>query len=130
MQNTYFVQVLLVGIGGFIGSSARFVISGLVHRFLPFTTFPFGTLTVNILGCLAVGFLGGLLELRQVLGPSQRLFLMIGILGGFTTFSTFAYEALGLLHAAEFGRSIVYVVGHAVLGLTAAWLGYLGAQSL
>jgi len=130
MHRSYFGQMLLVGLGGFVGSAARFGTAGLVHRMLPMTTFPFGTLAVNILGCLAIGCLGGLMELRQVLGPAQRLFLMIGVLGGFTTFSTFAYETLGLLHAAEMGRAILNVAGHAVLGLAAAWVGYVGVQYL
>lgn len=90
--------------------------------------FPIGTVTVNVLGCLAIGFLGGLLELRQVLDPEHRAFVLIGVLGGFTTFSTFAYETLGLLHAAEFGRSLLNIVGHVLLGIGAAWIGYLCAQ--
>ena len=92
------------------------------------TTFPYGTLAVNVLGCLVIGFLGGLLELRQLLNPAHRVFILIGMLGGFTTFSTFAYETLGLLHAAEFGRSLLNIAGHVILGIGAAWFGYLCAQ--
>lgn len=130
MNSTILGQILLVGLGGFVGSAARFVVAGLVHRVIPLSTFPYGTLAVNVLGCLAIGFLGGLMELRDVLGPSQRLFLLVGVLGGFTTFSSLAYETLGLFHAAEFGRSIANVAGHVVLGLTAAWVAYRGAQYL
>lgn len=130
MTNTYLGQLLVVGTGGFLGSAARYALSGLVHRGLPSLAFPVGTLAVNVLGCLIIGFLGGLLETRQVLGPSQRLFLLIGVLGGFTTFSTFSYETLGLLHAAEFAKSLLNVVGHVGVGLFAAWVGYLGAQYL
>jgi fluoride exporter len=126
----YLGQVFLVGVGGFLGSAARFVLSGLVHRFLPLSTFPYGTLAVNVLGCLVIGFLGGMMELRQVLGPSHRLFLLIGVLGGFTTFSTFAYETLGLIHGAQFAKSAVNVAAQVVLGMAAAWAGYVGAQSL
>ncbi len=102
----------------------------MVHRVIPLSTFPYGTLAVNVLGCLAIGFLGGLMELRDVLGPSQRLFLLVGVLGGFTTFSSLAYETIGLFHAAEFGRSLANVAGHVVLGLAAAWVAYRGAQYL
>lgn len=66
--------------------------------------------------------------MRQVLDPSQRAFVLIGLLGGFTTFSTFAYETLGMLHAAEFGRSLCNIAAHVVLGLGAVWVGYVLAQ--
>ena len=130
MTNTYLGQLLVVGTGGFLGSAARYALSGLVHHGFPSIAFPVGTLAVNVLGCLIIGVLGGLLETRQLLGPTQRLFLLIGVLGGFTTFSTFSYETLGLLHAAEFGKSLLNVLGHVGIGLFAAWLGYLGAQYL
>jgi CrcB protein len=122
--------MLLVGAGGFVGSVARFTLSGFVQRMAPASSFPFGTLAVNVAGCLAIGFLGGMLEIRQMLTPTTRLFVMIGLLGGFTTFSTFAYETLGLAHGAELGRALLNAVAQLVLGLGAAWLGYVGAQSL
>jgi CrcB protein len=122
--------MLLVGAGGFVGSVARFTLSGFVQRMAPASSFPFGTLAVNVAGCLAIGFLGGMLEIRQMLTPTTRLFVMIGLLGGFTTFSTFAYETLGLAHGAELGRALLNTVAQLVLGLGAAWLGYVGAQSL
>ena len=130
MDSSYLGRVLLVGLGGFVGSSARFVASGLVHRMFPLSTFPIGTFAVNVAGCLAIGFLGGLLELRQMLGPAQRLFLLLGVLGGFTTFSTFAYETLSLAHASEVMKAALNVAGQVLLGLLAAWAGYLGAQTL
>ena len=130
MMSSYVVKVLIVGLGGFIGSGARYALSGLVHR-LPFLgTFPHGTLVVNVVGCLAIGFLGGIMELRQALGPSQRLFLLIGVLGGFTTFSTFAYETLSMAHASDFAKVALNIAAHVVLGLAAAWAGYACAQQL
>jgi len=123
-------QALLVGAGGFLGSAFRFLAGGFVHRFTPASTFPYGTLTVNVLGCLAIGFLGGMLEVRQALGPGERLFLIVGVLGGFTTFSSFAYETLGLVHGADFGRALANVGASLILGLSAAWLGYAAAQAL
>ena len=129
MNKTFLWQILVVGLGGFCGSVARFLLSGLVHRLLP-PAFPYGTLVVNVIGCLAIGYLGGLVQVRSLLGPSQRLFLLIGVLGGFTTFSTFAYETLGLAQGSEFAKAALNTGAHVTLGLTAAWLGYVSAQNL
>ena len=130
MHQSYVGLLILVGLGGFLGSGTRFALSGLVHRLVPYGMFPWGTLSVNVVGCLAIGFLGGFLELRQMLGPGQRLFLLIGFLGGFTTFSTFAFETLGLAQDSELWKAGLNVMAHVVMGLAAAWLGYVGAQSL
>ncbi len=130
MQKTYLGQLVVVGLGGALGSAARFAVSGWVQRLAPDGTFPYGTLAVNVTGCLAIGFLGGLMEVRQVLGPTLRLFLLLGVLGGFTTFSTFAFETLGLAHGAELLKAAANGAAHLALGLGAAWLGYAGAQNL
>jgi len=116
--------LLLVGAGGCLGSVGRYLLGGWVHRLLPFAAFPAGTLAVNVLGCLLIGLLGGLMEHRQLLGSDLRLFLLIGVLGGFTTFSSFAYETLALGRDAEPGRALVNVGAQVVLGLVACWLGY------
>lgn len=120
--------LLLVGAGGFVGSVGRYLVSGWVHRAVPFAGFPYGTLVVNVLGCLVIGLAGGVVESRQLFGPDLRIFLLIGVLGGFTTFSSFAYESLALARDAELARAFANVAGQVLLGLTAAWLGYaLGA---
>ena len=116
-------QIILVGIGGFIGSVFRFLLSGFVHRLVPLSEFPFGTFAVNVIGCLLIGLLNGLAETRQVIGPELRLFLMIGILGGFTTFSAFGYETLSLIRGAEVFRAMGNVFLHVLFGLVAVWLG-------
>jgi len=130
MNPSLFGQALLVGLGGFVGSAGRFLVGGLAHRLFPESTFPIGTLVVNVAGSLVIGLLGGLMATRQAVGPSQRLFLMIGVLGGFTTFSSFAYETLGLLQSSEFARAAFNIGGQIVLGLAAAWLGYVLARNL
>ena len=129
MSGTLLWQSLVVGLGGFCGSVARFLLSGLVHRLLP-PVFPYGTLVVNLVGCLAIGYFGGLVQVRSLLGPSQRLFLLIGVLGGFTTYSTFAYETLGLAQGSEFLKAVLNIGAHVMLGFIAAWLGYLSAHHL
>ena len=116
-------QIILVGIGGFIGAVFRFLLSGFVHRLVPLSEFPFGTLAVNVVGCLLIGLLNGLAETRQVIGPELRLFLMIGMLGGFTTFSAFGYETLELIRDAEVSRAMGNVFLQVLLGLVAVWLG-------
>ena len=130
MQKTFLGQIAVVGLGGALGSAARFAVSGWVQRLVADGTFPYGTLAVNVAGCLAIGFLGGLMEGRQVLGPTLRLFLLLGVLGGFTTFSTFAFETLGLAHGSEYLRAAANASAHLALGLGAAWLGYVSAQNL
>ena len=116
-------QIILVGIGGFIGSVFRFLLSGFVHRLVPLSEFPFGTFAVNVIGCLLIGLLNGLAETRQVIGPELRLFLMIGMLGGFTTFSAFGSETLVLIRAAEVFRAIGNIFLLVFFGLVAVWLG-------
>jgi len=116
--------ILLAGVGGFIGSAGRYLVGGWVHRLAPMSTFPLGTLAVNVTGCFAIGLLGGLFDARQAFSADMRVFLLIGILGGFTTFSSFAYETLALARDAEFGRALINVTAQVVLGLGAAWLGH------
>ena len=124
MNSRALLQILLVGAGGFVGSVLRYTISGLVHRVIPFSGFPYGTLTVNIVGCLAIGLLAGLSESRQIIGPEMRLFLFIGLLGGFTTFSTFAYEGVEMMRDGGLARVLASVGGHVLVGFTAVWLGH------
>lgn len=118
------ISSAIVGSGGFIGSLARYGVGGLVHRQLPLAIFPFGTLLVNLLGCLLIGALAGLAESRQVFGPQFRQFALIGILGGFTTFSTFGFETVAMLRDADYLRACANVGVNVVAGLALVWLGY------
>ena len=122
---TALINAVIVGSGGFLGALARYGLSGLVHRQLPLTTFPYGTLVVNLLGCLAMGLFAGLAESRQLFGPEIRTFALIGILGAFTTFSTFGYETLAMVRDDEYLRAAVNVGMHVVPGLALVWLGYV-----
>jgi fluoride exporter len=122
-------EVLFVGAGGFLGASLRYIVSGLVQRLDPMGTFPYGTMSVNVVGCLVIGVLGGLADSRHALGPNARLFVILGVLGGFTTFSTFAFESLALLRDGESLRAGANVFGSVVACLVSVWLGYsIGAR--
>jgi CrcB protein len=116
-------QLALVGAGGFLGAIARYSLSGLAYRSGSFAGFPYATLLVNVVGCLAIGLLAGLAEHRFVLGTNARLFLMIGFLGGFTTFSTFGYETMMLVRDTEWFKAMLNAVLHLVLGVVAVWIG-------
>jgi len=117
------VKVILVGIGGFAGSILRYLVSGYFQQLAQDSGFPFGTAVVNLAGCLAIGFLAQLAERYGYLTPEARLLIIIGFLGGFTTFSTFVHESMNLLRSGEILAALVNLNVHVVLGLAAVWLG-------
>ncbi len=123
------LQVLLIGCGGFIGTIARYAVTTMVYRLLG-ASFPYGTLTVNILGCLLIGFVSTAAEERDMIAHSTRLYLTIGILGGFTTFSAFGYETLTILRLGNILPAALYVLASVVTGLVGVWLGGLLARAV
>ena len=125
----FWMQLLWVGMGGFLGSSLRYALGGLVSRLMQNSTFPYATLVVNVLGCLGIGILAGLAETKQVLGPEMRLFLLVGLLGGFTTFSTFGNETYMLMRNAESQKAFASVLLHLLAGIGAAWVGHALVRS-
>ena len=116
--------VALVFLGGGIGSVARYALASAVQREMP-GPFPSGTFAVNLLGSFAIGLVGALGLERAAISPEARVFLMVGILGGFTTFSSFAWETLGLISVRDVLRATLYVAGSVFFGLLGAWLGRL-----
>jgi CrcB protein len=118
-------DLLLVGCGGFVGAVLRWGVGGLVHRSAALGGFPFGTLAVNVTGCLLIGAAAAMTETRQLLRPEARLFLMVGLLGGYTTFSSFGYETLALARDGEALRAALNVAAHVAAGLAAVWIGYV-----
>jgi CrcB protein len=122
------LPILLVGAGGFLGSIFRYVLSGWVHRILDNPWFPYGTLVVNVTGSLAIGFLAGLADSRSLFSSEARLFVFIGLLGGFTTFSSLTIETFSLTRSAQLLAAAMNVTLQIFLGLLAVWLGNLLAR--
>lgn len=117
------IELLAVGIGGFVGAVARHLLSGWVARLTAGTTLaglPLGTLVVNVVGSFA---LGALLAQGERLPHETRLFVSVGVLGALTTFSTFSVESLELFRRDAPALALANLVGSVALGLGAAWLG-------
>ena len=120
-------QVFIVGLGGFIGASLRYIISMLSLRWFG-NVFPYGTLFVNILGCILVGFI---MELSRELWPISsniRIFLTVGILGGLTTFSTFTYETMDMVTKGNYLSGMINIILNLVLCIVGIMLGKYFAQ--
>ena len=117
-------KLLLVGIGGFLGSILRYGAGGLVGRLKAGWTFPVETLLINVAGCLVIGLLAGLSESRGVFSGATRAFLFIGLLGGFTTFSSFGYETFQLLRDGQWPAAALSTGLQVVLGIGSVWAGH------
>jgi fluoride exporter len=116
-------RLFLVGFGGFLGSALRYIVSGYVQQSARDIGFPYGTLAVNVIGCFVIGALSALAENRGVFTTEARLFVFVGILGGFTTFSTFSNETMNFLREGDNLRALANVTAQLILGLGAVWLG-------
>jgi CrcB protein len=123
-------RVILAGLGGFIGASARYLIGGWIHRLMNGPIYPYGTAFINVTGCLLIGLLAGLDEARGILSTETRVFLLIGVLGGYTTFSTFGYETWQLLRDGELLAGGGNIALQIVAGLSAVWAGQALARWL
>jgi len=122
-------QLLLIGTGGFIGSVARYLVSRLNNR-IDWLSIPLGTLTVNVVGSLLIGFLIGISEKSPILTLELRMFLMVGLCGGFTTFSSFSGENLMLMRNGQFFPLFLYTGLSILLSFTAVYLGYMSTRLL
>jgi fluoride exporter len=116
-------MILIVGLGGFLGSSIRFIIQK-YFSFVSSSLFPFPTLLINLTGCLMIGILFGLASKYNILSNEMRLFLTTGFCGGFTTFSTFSNESFILLKEGNLQYFVLYVVLSVVLGIFLTFIGY------
>ena len=109
-------NILLVALGGGVGSVLRYLLSGIN------TSFPWGTFIVNILGSLLIGLLVGLVS-KGILSPDMKLLLVTGFCCGFTTFSTFANESFGMMKSGDVLLAALYVGASVAIGIFAVWLG-------
>jgi fluoride exporter len=117
-------NLLIIGAGGFIGAICRYLFSGWVQTLTRVVTFPYGTLAVNVLGCFIIGILSYLSYTRSFFTPEARLFLIIGFLGAFTTFSSFSNETLALLRSGEWLKGLLNIGLSNLFCLAAVWMGY------
>jgi CrcB protein len=122
-------SLLLVGLGGFIGSAARYLVAVVLSGYVS-SSFPLATFVVNIFGCFLIGVLFALSERGDVLTPEWRIFLTTGFCGGFTTFSTFSYESLRLMQEGELFYLGLNVVLSVVIGFAATYVGILLVKSI
>ena len=123
-------NILTVGLGGFAGAVARYLLGGWVLHHTLSAKFPWSTFAVNILGCLAIGVLSGLAERLDWFTPPMRLLLLTGLLGGFTTFSAFGLETVHLLRRGELGIAASYVLASVLACTLAVWIGMKGVELL
>lgn len=123
------MNILVIALGGSIGAVLRFVVSTATYNWLG-KAFPYGTLMVNVLGSLLMGFLFVWLTERSAWPAEVRSLLLVGFLGAFTTFSTFSMDTLNLIQGGEAGKALLNIVISVLLCIAAAWLGLWGARQL
>jgi CrcB protein len=123
------LRVLLIGLGGFLGAVLRYWLGGVAQACATQSTFPIGTLVVNVLGCFAIGALSELVEARGFLTPDGRAFLIVGVLGGFTTFSAFANETVNAARDGAAALAAVNVAANVILCLAAVFGGRFVAHA-
>ncbi|HAB54441.1 MAG: hypothetical protein A2315_01580 [Ignavibacteria bacterium RIFOXYB2_FULL_35_12] len=121
------LKYLLIGTGGFLGSVLRYWTSVNAYKIFG-EEFPYGTFVVNTLGCLLIGFIAEISENRFLVSPEIRIFLMIGFLGGYTTFSTFGYETFVLLQDKDYLTAFLNILLSVVICLASVWIGTLIAK--
>ena len=121
------INYLLVSLGAAVGGGLRYWVSNVTYKFLP-STFPYGTLAVNLIGSFILGILIFLFDEKELITPGVRLFLAVGFCGGFTTFSSFSGENLMLLRNGQFLPLLLYTALSILLGFTAVYLGYLSTK--
>jgi len=118
-----FLNITLVALGGALGSVSRYLLGIWVQAASQSIDFPFGTLSVNLIGCFVIGLLSQLAETRGVFTPETRALVFFGVLGGFTTFSSFGNDTMNLLRDGETVNALVNIGANIIFGLALVWLG-------
>ena len=121
-------KLFIIGVGGFFGAVARFGLLGLVKK-IAGDSFPVSTLVVNVIGCLAIGLVMALIDTRQLFSPNARLFITLGLLGSFTTFSTVGYETFALMRDGAWLLTILNIALNVTLGVAAVGLGWIAVKA-
>ena len=122
------MKVLLVLIGGALGTGCRYWLSTFVYSSINKPSFPYANFIINVSGSFVLGVLAELFETRVLVSPTIRAALLTGVLGGYTTFSSFSFETFSLLRDGEIWLAIVNALGSVALGLVAVWMGVRLAQ--
>ena len=122
------MNILLVGLGGALGSISRYLLGNWMQSLSKNVDFPFGILAVNLIGCFVIGLLSQLAESRGIFTPEYRAFVFIGILGGFTTFSSFGNDTINLFRAGESFHALINIGANVILGLGLVFLGRITAH--
>jgi CrcB protein len=117
------LNILFVAVGGAVGSVSRYLLGTWIQSVSKSIDFPFGTLTVNLIGCFVIGFLSQLAEARGVFTSETRALVFVGVLGGFTTFSSFGNDTINLVRDGEMFNALANVGANVILGLALVWLG-------
>jgi fluoride exporter len=117
-------SLILIGIGSCIGGIFRYLTQQYVQKYYP-SSIPLGTLSVNVIGCFLIGIIYALADRGNILSPAMRLFLATGLCGGYTTFSSFAYENISLMREGDFFYTGLYIMLSMVIGFAAVYLGIL-----
>ena len=123
------MEYVWVGVGGFAGANVRYVLGAWIGNRLG-AGFPYGTFFINLSGSLLIGVILTLLTEQLVVDPLWRRLIVIGFLGGYTTFSSYSYEALALIEQGSWNRALSYVIASNILGLFACYLGIIMARAI
>src|SRR5262245_23610821 len=124
------LKIILVLLGGAIGTGCRFGLTALIYSRVKNPKFPYANLVINVSGSFIIGFLAELFDNRVHVSPTARAALFVGFLGGYTTFSSFSLETFLLIREDEWLRATLYSAGSVMLGLAAVWLGVRLAQNI
>lgn len=123
-------NILILGFGGFLGAVSRYLVSGYVQDLFKSANFPYGTMVVNILGCFILGLLTHIAGAKDLIDAQTRLFLMVGFVGAFTTFSTFSVESANLFQTGQGFTGALYLIGSNILGIIFVFIGQAAAGQI